>query len=208
MFTGIVTAIGSIEEIISGEESIQLRIKAPGVLDDAHLGDSLAVNGVCLTVTSTEGDTFTADCMKQTLDLTTLGSLQPGDRVNIEPALAVGGRLGGHIVQGHVDTTAELISRQHTEQWDVLRFALPAAYRRYVVPQGSIALNGTSLTVSAVGEDWCEVSLIPTTLAETTHGELQVGDRVNVEVDVLGKYVERLLSAESYPRPFAEGTTD
>lgn len=208
MFTGIVKAIGRIESIRPLKDAIQVRIAAPGIIDDAHLGDSFAVNGVCLTVSELEGETFTADCMKQTLDLTTLGDLRPGDRVNLEPALAVGDRLGGHIVQGHVDTTARLLQRQHTEQWDVLRFELPADVRRYIVAQGSIALNGTSLTVSAVGDEWFEVSLIPTTLAETTHGKLSEGDRVNVEVDVLGKYVERLLAVGEYPRSCAEGPRD
>lgn len=171
-----------------------MTVRAQKVLSDAHLGDSISVNGVCLTVASRGEGSFTADLMRITLDTSGLGELQAGSRVNLERALAVTGRLGGHIMQGHVDGTAALLSRTPSENWEVLRFELPAQLSRYVVPKGSISVNGTSLTVAELGEDWFEVSLIPTTLAETTHGDLTVGEVVNLEVDVLGKYVERMLS--------------
>ncbi len=194
MFTGLVEEIGTIAALEPQGDALRLTITAETVLSDAALGDSIAVNGVCLTVAEQDGASFTADVMQESLDRTGLGQLDVGSRVNLERALAAGARLGGHIMQGHVDGTAELLNRTSSENWDVLRFSLPAAIARYVVEKGSIAVNGTSLTVSAVGEDWFEVSLIPTTLAATTHGELAAGDTVNLEVDVIAKYVERMLS--------------
>ncbi|MBZ8177847.1 riboflavin synthase [Corynebacterium poyangense] len=193
MFTGIISHIGTISDIKELGDAIQLHISCPDIVALAEHGDSIAVNGVCLTVAEKTAEGFVADCMKQTLDVSSLGYVHVGDRVNLEPALRLGDRLGGHIVQGHVDTTAVLLKRTTTPHWDVLRFALPESVARYVVAQGSVCLNGTSLTVSHVGEGWFEVSLIPTTLAETTHGQLHEGESVNVEVDVLGKYVERLM---------------
>lgn len=194
MFTGIVEEIGTVETVEELGDSVRMTVRAQKVLSDAHLGDSISVNGVCLTVASRGEGSFTADLMRITLDTSGLGELQAGSRVNLERALAVTGRLGGHIMQGHVDGTAALLSRTPSENWEVLRFELPAQLSRYVVPKGSISVNGTSLTVAELGEDWFEVSLIPTTLAETTHGDLTVGEVVNLEVDVLGKYVERMLS--------------
>lgn len=194
MFTGIVEEIGTVETVEELGDSVRMTVRAQKVLSDAHLGDSISVNGVCLTVASRGEGSFTADLMRITLDTSGLGELQAGSRVNLERALAVTGRLGGHIMQGHVDGTAALLSRTPSENWEVLRFELPAQLSRYVVPKGSISVNGTSLTVAELGEDWFEVSLIPTTLAETTHGDLAVGEVVNLEVDVLGKYVERMLS--------------
>lgn len=194
MFTGIVEELGSVSGVENLGDSVRLTIAAARVLEDVNLGDSISVNGVCLTVATFEDGHFTADCMQETLDRSSLGSLTVGSPVNLERAMAANGRLGGHIMQGHVDGTTTLLSRESSENWDVLRFALPADLARYVVEKGSIALNGTSLTVSSLGEDWFEVSLIPTTLRETTHGQLQVGDVVNIEVDVIAKYVERMMT--------------
>lgn len=194
MFTGIVEELGSVSGVENLGDSVRLTIAAARVLEDVNLGDSISVNGVCLTVATFEDGHFTADCMQETLDRSSLGSLTLGSPVNLERAMAANGRLGGHIMQGHVDGTTTLLSRESSENWDVLRFALPADLARYVVEKGSIALNGTSLTVSSLGEDWFEVSLIPTTLRETTHGQLQVGDVVNIEVDVIAKYVERMMT--------------
>lgn len=194
MFTGIVEELGSVSGVENLGDSVRLTIAATRVLEDVNLGDSISVNGVCLTVATFAEGHFTADCMQETLDRSSLGSLTVGSPVNLERAMAANGRLGGHIMQGHVDGTTTLLSRVSSENWDVLRFALPADLARYVVQKGSIALNGTSLTVSSLGEDWFEVSLIPTTLRETTHGHLQVGDVVNIEVDVIAKYVERMMA--------------
>ena len=169
-------------------------MRGPKVTADAQPGDSIAVDGVCLTVVEAAGGVFTADVMQETLNRSRLGSYEVGSNVNLERALAAGARMGGHIVQGHVDGVGELISRESSEHWDVLRFSLPEQLARYVVEKGSIALNGTSLTVSAVSADYVEVSLIPTTLAETTFGELAVGEPVNMEVDVVAKYVEKMVA--------------
>lgn len=194
MFTGIVEEIGTVSRVERMGDSVRLVIEAKEVVSDAKLGCSIAVNGVCLTVTDFNDFSFSADVMQESLNRTSLGALTPGSRVNLERALSVSARLGGHIMQGHVDGTAELISRTPSQNWDVLRFRLDSGLSRYVVEKGSIALNGTSLTVSSVGEDHFEVSLIPTTLRETTHGELELGQKANVEVDVLAKYVEKMMS--------------
>ncbi|KQB85521.1 riboflavin synthase [Corynebacterium oculi] len=194
MFTGIVEEIGAVSSVVEQDDALRLTVAAGTVLDGTRLGDSISVNGVCLTVASLGERTFAADVMRESLNRSNLGELQAGSRVNLERAMAVGERLGGHIVQGHVDATAPLLSCERSEHWDVLRFALPDSVARYVVEKGSITLNGTSLTVSALGADWFEVSLIPTTLRDTTHGALEPGSRVNIEVDVLAKYVERLLA--------------
>lgn len=197
MFTGLVQELGTVAALEQQADALRLSIRAPQTVSDARLGDSIAINGVCLTIAELDGDIFCADVMQESLDRTGLGQLKEGARVNVEPALLPTTRLGGHMMQGHVDGTARLVSREHSEHWDVLRFSLPRDLARYVVEKGSIAVNGTSLTVSAVGEDWFEVSLIPTTLRETTHGESKVGDIVNLEVDVLAKYVEKMLHPES-----------
>ncbi|WP_295648135.1 riboflavin synthase [uncultured Dietzia sp.] len=199
MFTGIVEELGTLESVERMGDSARLRILGPVVTSDAGHGDSIAVNGVCLTVTEhTPGETFDADVMAETLDRTALGTLAPGDRVNLERAMRADARFGGHIVQGHVDGTGELLGRVEHEHWQVVRFSLPAALAKYVVEKGSMTVSGTSLTVSAVSdagatEPWFEVSLIPTTLEATVLGALAAGDTVNLEVDVLAKYVERLL---------------
>lgn len=197
MFTGIVEEVGTVRALEDQGDAVRVSIRAATVLEGTRLGDSISVNGVCLTVADRDEEGFSADVMRESLSRSNLGSLRVGAPVNLERALAVGQRLGGHVVQGHVDATAALLRRRRSEHWDVLRFALPDSLARYVVEKGSITLNGTSLTVSALGPDWFEVSLIPTTLAETTHGRLEEGDAVNVEVDVLAKYVERLVAPTS-----------
>ena len=193
MFTGIIEQVGTISAVEPLGDSVRLTIDAPAILDGVALGDSIAVNGVCLTVAEHTATTFTADCMQETLDRSNLGELGVGSPVNLERAALVNARLDGHIVQGHVDATTTLTSRNSSEHWDVLRFALPPNLARYVVEKGSIAINGTSLTVSALGDDYFEVSLIPITLRDTIFGKLAVGGTVNLEVDVLAKYVERNL---------------
>ena len=194
MFTGIIEQVGTISAVEPLGDSVRLTIDAPAILDGVALGDSIAVNGVCLTVAEHTATTFTADCMQETLDRSNLGELRVGSPVNLERAALVNARLDGHIVQGHVDATTTLTSRTSSEHWDVLRFALPPNLARYVVEKGSIAINGTSLTVSALGDDYFEVSLIPITLRDTIFGKLAVGGTVNLEVDVLAKYVERNLT--------------
>lgn len=198
MFTGIIEEVGRVAAIEEAGDSLRMRFSAPGVLEDAKRGDSIAINGVCLTVSELSPEEFTADVMQVTLDYSALGSISVGDRVNVERAMASGQRFGGHIVQGHVDGTATLQERRPSEHWEVFRFQLEdPQLARYVAKKGSVAINGTSLTVAEVGdpgvaEAWFEVSLIPTTLADTMLGDLNPGDTVNVECDVLAKYVERL----------------
>ena len=194
MFTGIIEQVGTISAVEPLGDSVRLTIDAPAILDGVALGAPIAVNGVCLTVAEHTATTFTADCMQETLDRSNLGELRVGSPVNLERAALVNARLDGHIVQGHVDATTTLTSRNSSEHWDVLRFALPPTLARYIVEKGSIAINGTSLTVSALGDDYFEVSLIPITLRDTIFGKLAVGGTVNLEVDVLAKYVERNLT--------------
>ena len=194
MFTGIVEELGTVVDLERRTESAVLRVRAPLACSDARAGDSIAVNGVCLTVAGLGQDTFTADVMAETLDRSTLGALVAGDRVNIERAMPADGRFGGHMVLGHVDTTAAVLLRRPGEAWEVVRLELPEPVAAQVVLKGSIALDGVSLTVSALGEEYVEVSLIPATLAATTLGTRAVGDRVNVETDVLAKHVQRVLS--------------
>lgn len=199
MFTGLVQELGTVAGMEPHADALRLSIRAPRTVVEAALGDSIAIDGVCLTVADLSGDIFCADVMQESLDRTALGRLAEGDSVNVEPALLPTTRLGGHIMQGHVDGTATLQSRTTSENWDILRFSLPAELARYVVEKGSIAVSGTSLTISAVGPDWFEVSLIPTTLRDTIHGALPVGGEVNLEVDVLAKYVEKMLHPEALP---------
>ena len=193
MFTGLVEEIGVVEELEQLDDAVRIAVRAPKVTEDAAPGDSIAVDGVCLTVVDSVDGTFTADVMRETLDRSRLGTYKAGSRLNLERALAAGQRMGGHIVQGHVDGVAEVVSRTPSEHWEVVRFTLPEQLSRYVVEKGSIAVNGTSLTVSAVGEGYFEVSLIPTTLRETTAGALAPGDLVNLEVDIVAKYVEKMV---------------
>ena len=194
MFTGIVEELGQVIDQQNLGDSTRMVISGPLVSSDARHGDSIAVNGVCLTVVDVLPDgRFTADVMAETLKRSSLGALEHGSPVNLERAAAVDSRLGGHIVQGHVDGTGEVLSRTPSEHWEVVRVSVPAALSRYIVEKGSITVDGISLTVAGLGDDWFEVSLIPTTLALTTLGRAPVGATVNLEVDVIAKYVERLL---------------
>jgi len=231
MFSGLVENTGEVVTVYNVGDAVRMSIQGGRIMHDASLGDSIAVNGVCLTVAEldVESGVFGADVMQESLNRSVLGDLRPGSIVNLERALRADARLGGHIMQGHVDGTARLVSRTPSENWEVLRFELPAQLAKYVVEKGSIAISGVSLTVSAISEtsrpsataatstvpsgpefetiskttptpnadsgDWFEVSLIPTTLSETTLGTLAVGERVNLEVDIIGKYVEKLLAA-------------
>ncbi|MER7131919.1 riboflavin synthase [Streptosporangium saharense] len=195
MFTGIVEELGEIAEIETLRDAARLSIRGKVVTGDAGHGDSIAVNGVCLTVVDVEGEVFTADVMKETLDRSSLGALSPGSRVNLERAVRADQRLGGHIVQGHVDGTGVLLAREPDEHWEVVRISLPDGLGRYVVEKGSIAVDGVSLTVVGVDDEGFSVSLIPTTLRLTTLGAKQPGDPVNLEVDVIAKHVERLVNA-------------
>ena len=198
MFTGIVEELG---EVVAQEDlgdATRMTIRGPIVTSDAGHGDSIAVNGVCLTVVDVLADgQFSADVMAETLNRSSLRALAPGSPVNLERAAAVNSRLGGHIVQGHVDGTGTVIARSPSQHWEIVRIALPREISRYVVEKGSITVDGISLTVSALADEdgtgWFEVSLIPTTLALTTLGRAAVGTPVNLEVDVIAKYVERLL---------------
>jgi riboflavin synthase len=195
VFTGIVEELGEVLGLEEFDDAARLVIKGPVVTADAGHGDSIAVNGVCLTVVEVLPDgAFSADVMAETLNRSSLGAVGVGSRVNLERAAALNSRLGGHIVQGHVDGTGHVITRTPSEHWEVVRIALPAAIARYVVEKGSITVDGVSLTVSALGPDWFEVSLIPTTLHLTTLGRAEAGTPVNLEVDVIAKYVERLMA--------------
>ncbi|MFD9370473.1 riboflavin synthase [Streptomyces sp. NPDC060020] len=195
MFTGIVEELGEVTAVEQLEEASRFRLRGPLVTEGAKHGDSIAVNGVCLTVVETADGEFTADVMQETLNRSSLGALRKGSRVNLERPMALGGRLGGHLVQGHVDGTGEILSRTPSEHWEIVKVALPENLSRYVVEKGSITVDGVSLTVVEAAADWFTISLIPTTLALTTLGTKQAGDPVNLEVDVLAKYVERLLAA-------------
>jgi riboflavin synthase len=199
MFTGIVEEIGAVTAVAPSGDGVRLTVRAPKAVSDAAHGDSIAVSGVCLTVIDRGADWFTADVMKQTLDMSTLEGVADGRVVNLERATAAHGRLGGHIVQGHIDGTGKLLEVRPGAQWRVLRIALPDALAPLVVDKGSIAVDGVSLTVSAVSaptaaEQWFEVSLIPETLEATTLGARITGDRVNLETDILARHVQRLLA--------------
>ena len=196
MFTGIVEELGEVVGRENFGDSARLVIRGPIVTSDTGHGDSIAVNGVCLTVVEVLADgSFSADVMDETLNRSSLRGIDVGARVNLERAAALQSRLGGHIVQGHVDGTGRILCRTPSEHWTVVRITLPAELSRYVVEKGSITVDGVSLTVSALGPDWFEVSLIPTTLDLTTLGRTEAGAPVNLEVDVIAKYVERLLAA-------------
>jgi riboflavin synthase len=199
MYTGIVEELGEVVAVEDHEDAARLTVRGPVVTGDASRGDSIAVNGVCLTVVDTSDGTFTADVMRETLERSALGALTPGIQVNLERPLRLDDRLGGHLLQGHVDGTGRIVSRSPSEHWEVVRIALPPDLARYVVEKGSVAVDGVSLTVSALdgrpGEEaWFEVSLIPATLELTTLGRKKPGETVNLEVDVIAKYVEKLLA--------------
>jgi len=211
MFTGIVEELGVVRAIEEQGDAVRLTLRAGKVMTDVRVGDSIAVNGCCLTVSELGSETFTADVMRETLDKTSVGELEPGTRVNLEHAVTASTRLGGHIVQGHVDGTGRIVARTPSEHWELVEVSLPADLSRYLVPKGSIAVDGISLTVVDVSDDVSTssttglersttggsftVSLIPETLARTTLGSKLVGEPVNLEVDVIAKYVERLLSS-------------
>lgn len=201
MFTGIVEELGEVTAVEKLGDSSRFRLRGPVVTEGARHGDSIAVNGVCLTVVETGDGEFTADVMEETLKRSSLGALDVGSRVNLERPMAVGGRLGGHIVQGHVDGTGAVVARTPSENWEIVKVSLPAELSRYVVEKGSITVDGVSLTVVDAGPDYFTISLIPTTLALTTLGLKQPGDPVNLEVDVIAKYVERLLGARGQEDP-------
>jgi riboflavin synthase len=209
MFTGIVEELGETVAVDDLGDAARLTVRGPQVTQDVANGDSIAVNGVCLTVASTSGDTFTADVMRETLSRSGLGSLVPGGPVNLERSVRLADRLGGHLVQGHVDGTGTIISRTPADHWDVVRIGLPpgpAGLARYIVTKGSVAVDGISLTIVSVSATWFEVSLIPETLKRTTLGTKQPGETVNLEVDVIAKYVEKLLNAQRPAEgPAAEG---
>jgi riboflavin synthase len=208
MFTGIVEDLGEVEAIEHLGDSARIFIRSATVTEDARAGDSIAVNGVCLTVTSLLGNPpgggapgggppgprgFTADVMGETLRRSSLKDIAPGANVNLERSVRVQDRLGGHLVQGHVDGTGTIVSRDPQQHWEVVRISLPGELAKYVAEKGSVAVDGISLTVSATGQDWFEVSLIPETLKRTTLGAREPGEAVNLEVDVIAKYVEKLL---------------
>ncbi|MFE2057671.1 riboflavin synthase [Streptomyces sp. NPDC059446] len=199
MFTGIVEELGEVTAVEKLDDASRFRLRGPVVTEGAKHGDSIAVNGVCLTVVDLGEDEFTADVMAETLDRSSLGALVAGSRVNLERPTALGGRLGGHIVQGHVDGTGHIVERKVSENWELVTVSLPAGLTRYVVEKGSITVDGVSLTVVDAGPDFFTISLIPTTLALTTLGLKEPGDPVNLEVDVLAKYVERLLAHGTVP---------
>jgi riboflavin synthase len=196
MFTGIVEELGEVLTLDRDHESARITVRGPLVATDIRHGQSVAVNGCCLTVVGQEPDAFTADVMAETLKLTALGELTAGSRVNLERAVAPLDRLGGHLVQGHVDGVGSIVERLHAEHWDVLTIAVPAPLLRYVALKGSIAVDGVSLTVSGLSDQagTVSVSLIPATLELTTLGRATPGDLVNLEVDVVAKYVERLVT--------------
>lgn len=201
MFTGIVEELGEVMSLEPLGDAMRLAVRGPFVVFDAHLGDSIAVNGCCLTVVERAGDSFVADVMQESLDRTSLASLQPGSPVNLERAVTAQTRLGGHIVQGHVDGIGTIVGREPSEHWEVVTISLPPELARYVAIKGSITVDGVSLTVSGLRdgvEPTFDVSLIPTTLEQTTLGRRQRGDPVNLEVDVVAKYVERLLGAREH----------
>ncbi len=189
MFTGIIEELGEVAEIRHLEDSAVVTVRGPLVTSDATHGSSIAVNGVCLTVTGLDGDLFMVDVMAESLRRTSLGGLTPGDRVNLERAMGSDGRFGGHIVQGHVDGTGRILSRTPVEQWEVVEITCPAELQRYLVEKGSVTVDGVSLTVFDIRPDRFTVSLIPTTLELTTLGPAAVGAVVNLEADILGKYI-------------------
>ncbi|QSB06629.1 riboflavin synthase [Natronoglycomyces albus] len=197
MFTGIVEELGEVAEIRPG----RIAVRGPKVTSDAAFGDSIAVNGVCLTVAALTGDQFEADVMDETYKRTAVGQLQVGDPVNLERAATLQTRLGGHLVQGHVDGIGEILKREPAAEWETVYFRLPSGLAKYVVEKGSIAIDGTSLTVAWIDGDEFAVGLIPTTLESTTLGRKQPGAPVHIETDVTAKHLEKLLAARSEGTP-------
>ncbi len=195
MFTGIIEGLGIVKACEALPDAARLTVAAPALIAGTAVGGSIAVNGACLTVVSTDGEQFTADVMRETLDRSSLGALRPGDRVNLERPVTPTGLLGGHLVQGHVDAVGIVLQRAPAPHWESVRISLPVDLAPYVVGKGSVTVEGVSLTVTEVDDEAFTVSLIPTTLALTTLGRKGVGDPVNLEVDIIAKYVEKLLAA-------------
>ncbi len=217
MFTGLIEEVGEIVAVAPSGDGARVTVRSPLVVEDAAHGASISVSGVCLTVVGWGSDWFEADVMQETLDVTTIGAKEPGTRANVERALRADARLGGHIVQGHVDGTSTVLQVRPGDEWRVIRFDLDPEHAPLVVKKGSIAIDGVSLTVSDAGRDWFEVSLIPETLEATTLGELEVGDQVNIETDILARHIARLAEfggtgtgPESSPHAAAErpGSTE
>ena len=204
MFTGIVEELGDVVAVDDLGDSVRLTLHGPVVTADARHGDSIAVNGVCLTVVSTGNGAFSADVMRETLQRSSLGALATGSPVNLERPTQLGGRLGGHLVQGHVDGVGTVVRRSPSEHWELVEFSLPPGLSRYLVDKGSITVDGVSLTVVEAGTETFTVGLIPETLTRTTLGLRGPGDRVNLEVDVIAKYVERLLGDRTSPTPISK----
>ena len=196
MFTGIVEELGQVAKLETLTDAVRISITGPLVVSDAKIGDSISVNGVCLTVTEKTADSFSADVMQETLNRSTLGQLVPGSKVNLERPVTLATRLGGHLVQGHVDGMGKIISREKSDNWDVVTIEPNPELLKYIVEKGSITVDGTSLTVASVNDTIFTVSLIPETLAKTTLGLVNPGDLVNLEVDVMAKYVEKLMAAQ------------
>ena len=197
MFTGIIEELGTVKAIEPQPDAIRLTIAGPLAASDAQRGDSICVNGVCLTAVELTADTFTADVMRETLNRTALGDLSVGDPVNLVRAMNAATRFGGHVVQGHVDGVGEIMSREPSDNWEWVRVRIPVELSKYVVLKGSITIDGVSLTVNELSDDFVGLSLIPETLRLTTLGSKRVGDKVNVEVDIMAKHIERLLEARN-----------
>jgi riboflavin synthase len=197
MFTGIVEELGRVKAIEPQADALRLTIEGPLVVSDANRGDSIAVCGTCLTVVEHDATSFTADVMQETLNLTSLAGIKVGDPVNLERAMTAATRFGGHVVQGHVDGLGEIVSRTPSENWELVKVRIPKPLMKYIVLKGSITIDGVSLTVNEVGDDFIGLSLIPETLKLTTLGSKQPGDKVNVEADVMAKHIERLLEARN-----------
>ena len=197
MFTGIIEELGSVKAIETLPDAIRLTIEGPLVVSDVNRGDSISVSGACLTAVEHDGTSFTADVMQETLKLTSLDGIKVGDPVNLERAMTAATRFGGHVVLGHVDGVGQVISREPSDNWEWVRISVPKELMKYVVLKGSITLDGISLTVNEMGDDWVGLSLIPETLAVTTLGSKQPGARVNVEVDVMAKHIERLMETRN-----------
>jgi len=197
MFTGIIEELGSVKAIETLPDAIRLTIEGPLVVSDVNRGDSISVSGACLTAVEHDGTSFTADVMQETLKLTSLDGIKVGDPVNLERAMTAATRFGGHVVLGHVDGVGKVISREPSDNWEWVRISVPKELMKYVVLKGSITLDGISLTVNEMGDDWVGLSLIPETLAVTTLGSKQPGAKVNVEVDVMAKHIERLMETRN-----------
>jgi riboflavin synthase len=197
VFTGIIEELGSVAEITKLDDSIRIRIKGELVREDLSRGESIAVSGVCLTAQEVTTDGFVADVMQETLDRSSLSDLAQGDMVNLERAMSGSSRFGGHVVQGHVDGVATIVSREPSENWEVVKVRIPKELTKYVVHKGSITFDGVSLTVHEIVDDLVSLSLIPETLRLTTLGTKRVGDKLNIEVDILAKHIEKLIEARS-----------